>query len=59
MRFKVLTAVSMKKTVLWDIARCSLVESDGCFKVEAVSHYQTTQCNITEDSQTIQDYIPH
>jgi hypothetical protein len=31
MRFQVLTAASMKSTVLWDIAPCSLVEVDRRF----------------------------
>jgi hypothetical protein len=29
-RFKVLTVVSMKTTVFWDIVPCSLVEIDQC-----------------------------
>jgi len=31
-RFQVLTATRMKKTVLWDIALCSPVEVDRCFR---------------------------
>jgi len=29
--FQVLTSASMKRTVFWDIATCSLVELDRCF----------------------------
>jgi hypothetical protein len=60
--FWVLPAASMKVTVFWDVAPCSLVEIDRCFRgialmMEAVStsetsvnFYQTTWRNIAEDS---------
>jgi hypothetical protein len=31
MRVEVLKAASMKMTVFWDVAPCSLVETDRCF----------------------------
>jgi hypothetical protein len=31
MRVEVLKATSMKMTVFWDVAPCSLVETDRCF----------------------------
>jgi hypothetical protein len=53
--FQVLTAASMKKTVFWDIALCSLVQT--ALMMEAVStseisvnFYGTTRRNIPEDS---------
>jgi hypothetical protein len=49
--------VSMKMTVFWDVAPCSLDESLIALLMEAastsemlVNFYQTTQCNIPEDS---------
>jgi hypothetical protein len=60
MIFQVLTATSMKMTVFWDVAQCSLVQIDRRFRggiIEAVStsetsvnFYQTTRRNIAEDS---------
>jgi hypothetical protein len=73
-RFQVLTAMSTKITVFWDIALCCLLESDQHFRgahclhqgdeshlitlmMEAVgtsetsvNFYQTTRCNIQENS---------
>jgi hypothetical protein len=60
MRFQVLTAASMKMTVFWDFAPCSLVEIDrrfrGALMMEAastsetsVNFYETTRRNIPED----------
>jgi hypothetical protein len=51
----------MKMAVFWDVALCSLVDTDQCFRgitmMEAITSYetsvniyQTTQCNIPEDS---------
>jgi hypothetical protein len=61
--FHVLTAASMKMIVFWDVALCSLIEIDQHFialMMEAVStsemlvnFYQTTQCNIPEDSHLL------
>jgi hypothetical protein len=52
-RFRFLTAASMKMTVFWDVALYSLV----ALMMEAVSNsktsvsfYQTTRRNITDDS---------
>jgi hypothetical protein len=64
-RFQVLTAASMKITVFWDVALCSLVEIDWCFRgasghcpdVGGSKHHEmsfsfceTIWCNIPEDS---------
>jgi hypothetical protein len=65
-RFRVLTAASMKMTVFWDVATCSLVEvyrrfrgayCDIALMMEAestsetsVNFYQTTRRNNPEDS---------
>jgi hypothetical protein len=58
-RFQVLKAASMKTTVFWDVAPCSLEENDRRFRMtEAVSisktpvnFYETTRRNIPEKSQ--------
>jgi hypothetical protein len=47
-RFKVLTAISMKMAVFWDVALCSLVEAVS--SKMSVNIYQNTQHNIPEDS---------
>jgi hypothetical protein len=63
-RFQVLVVTSMKIAVVWDVAPCSLVDTDWHFRgviitliMEAVSSsetslsiYQTTWCNTPEDS---------
>jgi hypothetical protein len=58
-RYEVLTATGMKKAIFWDVAPCSLVDTDRHFitlKMEAVSSsetsiniYQTAQCYIPQD----------
>jgi hypothetical protein len=63
MRFQLLTAASMKMTVFWDVALCSLVEIYWCFRwatalmMEAagtsetsVNFYQTMWCYNQGDS---------
>jgi hypothetical protein len=40
---------SMKVTVFWDVAPCSLVEIDRCFR-SAYCVHETTRRNIPEDS---------
>jgi hypothetical protein len=40
MRFKVLTATSMKMIVIWDAAPCSLVEIDQHFRGSYCLHHQ-------------------
>jgi hypothetical protein len=47
-RFRVLTAPSMRMTVFWDVAPCSLLE---------VYFYQTTWRNIPEDSHPHRNHI--
>jgi hypothetical protein len=56
-RFQVLMEMSMKMAVLWDVVPCSPVYMCDDMMMEAVSSsemlvntYQTTQCNIPEDS---------
>jgi hypothetical protein len=65
-RCQVLTAASMKMAVFWDVAPCSLVEvmfqryllppssialmMDAANTSETLVNYQTTRCNIPEDS---------
>jgi hypothetical protein len=39
-RFKVLTATSMKMTAFWDVAPLSLVEVDQCFRDAYCLHHQ-------------------
>jgi hypothetical protein len=46
-RFQDLTAASMNMTVFWDVASCSLVETDGRFRG---ANYQTTRRNVLEYS---------
>jgi hypothetical protein len=46
-RFQVLTATSMKMTVFWDVAPCSLVQAGRRLRG---TYCQTTWCNIPEDS---------
>jgi hypothetical protein len=59
LRFQVLTAASMKMTVFWDVAPCSLVEisgpDDGAASTSktSVNFYQTTQRNNPEDSHLL------
>jgi hypothetical protein len=65
LRFEVLTAASMKMTVFWDVAPCSLVEVYRCFRaivlmMEAVNtsetsvyFNQTTRSNILEESPSL------
>jgi hypothetical protein len=65
MRFQIITAASMKMTVFWDIAACSLVEIDRRFRGDfclglmmdavstsekSVNFYETARRNIPEDS---------
>jgi hypothetical protein len=64
-RFRILTAASMKMAVLWDAAPCSLVEayrryrSAYCLHNQAiasemsVNFYQATRRNIAEDSHLL------
>jgi hypothetical protein len=40
MRIQVLTAVSMKFTVFWDVAPCRDVEDDRCFRGVYCLHHQ-------------------
>jgi hypothetical protein len=40
MRFQVLTAMSMKVTVFWDVAPCSLVEVYQHFRGACCLHHQ-------------------
>jgi hypothetical protein len=40
-RFQVLTAMSMKMTVFWDIAPCSLVEINLYFRGTYCLHHQS------------------
>jgi hypothetical protein len=40
MRFQVFTMASMKMTAFWDIAPCSLVEVDWCFRGGYYLHRQ-------------------
>jgi hypothetical protein len=40
MRFQVVTTVSMKMTVFWDVVLCSLVDSDQCFGGASCLHHQ-------------------
>jgi hypothetical protein len=65
-RFQVLTAVSMKTTVFWDVALCSLVEvyrrfggpccliallmETGSASEMSVNFYHSTWCNMPKDS---------
>jgi hypothetical protein len=64
-RFQVLTTASMKTTVFWDIAPCSLVEvcrrlrGGCCLHHQGDVHRQTTWRNIPEDShlQTILSFL--
>jgi hypothetical protein len=63
--FQVLTAASLKMTIFWDVAPCSLIEDSGVFAAsiirammeEAITSetslniYQTARCNIPEDSR--------
>jgi hypothetical protein len=35
-----MTAAGMKMTVLWDVASCSLVETDQCFKGSYCLYHQ-------------------
>jgi hypothetical protein len=39
-KFEVLTAISVKMAVIWDIALCSLVEADQCFSGTYCLHHQ-------------------
>jgi hypothetical protein len=71
MKFQILTAVSMKVTVFWDVVPCSpvkftdvsevlaasimkviiaLMKEAGSTSEMSVNFYQTTWCNIPEDS---------
>jgi hypothetical protein len=67
-RFQVLMAANTKMVVFWDVASCSLVETDQYFKGTychhhqgdhlitsemSVNFYQTTWCNISEDSHLV------
>jgi hypothetical protein len=50
-RFKVLTAVSMKVIAFWDIAPCSLITlmmESVCTSETVVCSKETTQCYIPE-----------
>jgi hypothetical protein len=49
-RFKVLTASSMKTTVSWDVAPSSLIEIDRRFGGAYFLHQKTARRNIPEDS---------
>jgi hypothetical protein len=49
-RFKFLTAASMKMTVFWIAAPCSLVEVCRCFRDACYLHYQGHEHNYPEDS---------
>jgi hypothetical protein len=40
LRFQVLTATCMKMAVLWDVALCSLVDIDRCFRGAYCLYYQ-------------------
>jgi hypothetical protein len=64
-RLQVLTATSMKMTVLWNVASCSLVDTDRRFRgvycihhqgddggskhVQIVGEYQTTRRDTSKD----------
>jgi hypothetical protein len=41
-RFQVLTAASMKMTVFWDVAPCSMVDTDRRFRVAYCVNHQGT-----------------
>jgi hypothetical protein len=71
-RFQVRTAASMKMTVFWDVASWCVVDGfrrfrGGCWvhhqgnakstSKTSIIFYQTTRCNIPEDSHLQTDYI--
>jgi hypothetical protein len=62
-RLEILKAMSIKMAVSWNIAPCSLIDTDGSFRglyclhhqsdsssETSVSSYHITQCYIREDS---------
>jgi hypothetical protein len=53
-RFEVLTVTSMKMTTFWDVASCSLVDTDWHCRVYCLHHrHQNAWCNIPEDSHLL------
>jgi hypothetical protein len=50
LRFQVLTAASMKMTAFWDIAPCSLVKVDQCFRGSYCLHHQGDKCSLSQKS---------
>jgi hypothetical protein len=46
MRFQVLTATSMKMTVFWDVAPCSLVATDRRFRGVHCLHHQGDEYKV-------------
>jgi hypothetical protein len=67
-RFEVLMVMSMKMVVFWDVAPCSLVDTDPHFRgayclhhqddETSVNIHQTTQSNIPEDSHLKMLFVP-
>jgi hypothetical protein len=43
-RFQVVTAVSTKFRVFWDVLQCSQIDVDRCFRSACFLHYQGDEC---------------